>query len=576
MKKILRYLNLIGVGLKRSVERFPETLFLTLVLVVMFILRVHMSFGNGVSNSVDKWLFALVLGIPIFASAKLIVERMDLSNQLRIAVNLVAAILVIAFRFTIPDNMTDYFMMRYFALFFMFFIGFLMIPYFYTRKGLSQYILYMAGRFFLMILYSGVIFGGVVMMVFTIESLFELRITEKIYIDLFIMVSGLFGVTFYLGAVPEKNKENAYSKVFKTLFLYILTPIISIYLVILYAYFIKILIEFSLPKGLIGNLVVWHAVVSVSTLFFVRDLRDEIPWVNKFIRTYIPLMIVPMIMLFLAMGIRIDAYGVTMPRYFVVALAIFSTLGMMIMRVFKSDTAVPLTILLITFIGLSFFGPLSGYAVTLDDQSNRLEAMLYEYELMDNAGNLIANADLSEVQKKDVSNQIQFLMRNYDMEDVEILPNDFNSQTALSYLGFELYGYWYGDTLERTYFNVGGKENSSVMNVENTQYLLLADYYTVFDHVELMDGIKVSKTEQEPNLKFIRDGEVIAEIDMTEAAVEYYLDQNKFPSYEYKFDSLSKTLGIELEFRSLGGYTENETDYTVNYFDVWIHVGITK
>ncbi len=579
MKKIYQYLKLIGMGLRRSIERFPETLSLTVVLVILFIVRIHMSYTNEFADSIDKWLMALVLGVPILASAKLIVEKLNLSLPVRAVAGAVGIGLIVLYRMTIPENITDYFMMRYFALMFMLFIGFLTVPYFYKREGLSQYILYMAGRFFLMLLYSGVIFGGTAMMIFTIESLFDLSFTEKIYMDLFILVAGLFSVTFYLGSVPEKNKDvdlQDYSKIFKTLFLYILIPIISIYLVILYAYFVKILIEFEMPKGLIGNLVLWHAAVSVLTLFFVRDLKSEIKWLEKFSNFYIPLMIVPIIMLFLALGIRIDAYGITMPRYFVVALAIFATLAMGIMRIFKTDTAIPVTILLVAFIGISFFGPLSGYAMTLRDQLGRLETMMESYDLLDASGNLVQNTDLEDAQKREVSNQIQFLMRNYEMDETEILPADFNDQTASSYLGFELYGYWYYNDPERLYFHVGQKDGSNVLNVEAARYLLLTDSYTLYDQVDLGDGISVSKDSQDSVMKFMVNGTVFAELDIEEAAVAYYLNQDANPVYVFELDKDGKTLEATLMFRSLNGYKDDEDSYIIDYYDVWIQVGIME
>ncbi|MBM7562531.1 DUF4153 domain-containing protein [Fusibacter tunisiensis] len=572
MKRLLMYVKLLALGIKRAFERFPETLTVSMLFVVTVMMMIHADYDRKWIDVLEDIVLPLVVGIPLFANVKLLVERYGLSLKMRGILDGVALALIILYGVMIPEEITGYFMMRFFALVAILLIAFLCIPYFYDRKGLSQYILLMAGRFFLTILYSGVIFGGIAMMIFTVESLFGLDFVSEIYLDLFVIISGVFGVSFFLGTVPERDEDLAiedYSKIFKTLFLYIVLPIISVYLVILYAYFVKILFDFDLPQGLIGNLVLWHAMVSAVTLFFVRDLRQSLAWLEKFFKIYIPLMVVPMGMFFLALWIRIDAYGITMPRYFVVALGIFALIGMGMMRLSKKDTALPVMIVLVTLVGISFFGPLSGYALTLRDQSSRLETMLKSNDMLSDSGDLIARPDLSESKQREVASQIQFLIRNYPVAAVSVLPSDFSDETSEAYLGFKLYGYW-PIREGREYFYLEDHKNASTFALNGADYLVIMESYTPFENQKLSSSLEIEKQVDTQILVLKWENQSLGQIDLELEAGRFYENQASQPTFEFAVPGDEKSVEVKLIYRGMNGYLEAEDNRVIDYYHVWL------
>ena len=553
--------------LKRSVQRFPITLGITALFMVVAIMLTHAGYAASNTDQLEKMLFALAIGIPMSAAATLFIEKFRLKREKMAIVHVGAILMTFVYYLTIPTEMSAYFGMRFVALWAILFLAFLMAPYFYNREGLSRYVLHLAGRFFLTVLFSGVIFGGIAMMIFTIEALFSVNWPDEIYLDLFIVVSGAFAVTHFLGSVPEMEKDldvEDYSKIFKSLFLYIVLPIVSVYTVILYAYFVKILFNFKLPDGIIGNLVLWYALVSVTTLFFIRDLRSEVAWLSKFIKIYIPLMVVPLTMLFIAIGIRISAYGLTMPRYFVIALAIFSTLSLLIMWLKKNDTSVVTVILLLAFITLTFFGPLSGYSMTLSDQTNRLEVLLQQNGMMGTNGEVVPNASLDEAQKRSVSEKIDFLLNAYSLEEVAILPNDFDRSKAKEHLGFDMTYYWPGE-FEQTYFNYYTKDDTRVVTVTGADYFILTNHYDMIASTPLKDQITLEKKSNDSYVKIMGAGSVILEIDLKSAAALYYLDQ----SQNIVLKSTDGSVTATLEFISINGQVKSDGQpSTVDELDV--------
>lgn len=579
MLKIKSFIKFLFVKVRRSIERFPMPLLFTLGFVIIAIMLNHLDYNHLSRAFYGRLLMALGIGVPITALLKLVLERWPQKHVNVIIIQGLGVILPILYYFTIPKEMTVYFAMRFSALWTLFFMGFLLIPYFYRRLGLSQYILFLAGKFFLTMLYAGVIFGGVSMMIFTIESLFDVNWSSKIYFDLWLMIAGAFGVTHFLGNVPEMNHEmqtDSYSKIFKGLFLYILIPIISIYTLILYAYFVRIIFSLELPEGIIGNLVLWYALVSVFTLFFTQDLKNEITWLDRYFKYYIPAMSIPLLMLFIAIGIRINAYGFTMPRYFVVALALFSVFSLVMMRIKRQDTAVTTMVLLMVFVTLSFFGVLSGYQVTLADQSNRLEKLLVEHKMWAGTGEIIPNTNLNSETQQAISEKVDFLLSHYTQAEIEVLPEAFNRNQFESVFGFKmtLYGYDYDPSIFINYYQ---NDKTRIMPLNGADYLLSVSRYESFDSVILDKGVKVSKKSDQGSVVFQIEGEPELTVNIDTIASAFYLNQAEQQVEIF----LSGKLTLSFIFGNISGKQISSStpmspkDLLIDYYDVQILIKLT-
>lgn len=578
MSKITKLFKFVMTQLKRSIERFPITLIFSLSFMASVMTRVHMSYDASGTETVEKLMMVFALGIPMSALAKVIIERYQFDGLYKYLTHGGGAFLPLLYYLIIPSPMGDYFVMRYLALWGILFLMFLTMPYFIDRKGLSRYILHLAGKFFMTVLFAAVLYGGIAMMIFTIEVLFDFNWWDEIYFDLFIFIAATFGVTHFLGNVPEKDQEMAleeYSKLFKSLFLYIVLPIISVYTIILYAYFIKILFTFKLPEGVIGNLVLWYASVSVITLFFVRDLRIKFEWLEKFFRIYIPMMTIPLIMLFVSLFIRINAFGITMPRYFVVALAIFAALSLASMWQKKRETAVVVMILLIAMTTLSFFGPLSGYQLTFNSQTNRLEAMLTQYGLLKSDGSLTPNPEVSKEGQGEISNQINFLMSAYADKKISVLPDGFDRGDAKEVLGFELLYYWDPGYTVNDYINYYVKMPQQVIDLQGADYLVeLNSYDQTFEYdLNANYHIKFDKDLFELS----KDTVVVLSEDLRDAAAKFYLNQEMIPELVGTDGTMVHLIFQNIDGRNLAEQAPTAVlDLEINGFSVRMLIDITE
>jgi hypothetical protein len=204
--------------------------------------------------------------------------------------------------------------------------------------------------------------------------------------------------------------------------------------------------------------------------------------------------------------------------------------------------------------------------------------MFVKYGLKDSNGNFVAKPELDETKKIEVSDQIQFLTRNYEIEEIKALPVDFDQDKAASLLGFELFGYWRGNN-NLTYFNYYNKDESALLYVSEADYLILNSSYNAIYDVDLGDGLILTKEQDLHELRFVSDGKVIAEINLEDNAKTFYLNQNEMPFYEFELPEDGGKLVVSLNFKSINGHrvqgsNEDSDEMTIDMYEVWIMMGI--
>src|SRR5690606_34732880 len=106
---------------------------------------------------------------------------------------------------------------------------------------------------------------------------------------------------------------------------FVLIPLATIYLTILLAYEIKLIAEWSLPKGIVSSLVLGYAVYGILSILLVYPIRyDEgNRWISTFSKWFYLLLIPLIVVLALAVWQRVDQYGITESRYVLIALSLW-------------------------------------------------------------------------------------------------------------------------------------------------------------------------------------------------------------------------------------------------------------
>jgi len=209
----------------------------------------------------------------------------------------------------------------------------------------------------LAILFSFVLFGGLIIAIFAITVLFDINIGIDYYYYLLVICFALFAPLYFLANIPDKVTKHCeevnLTKGLKIFALYILTPIASVYTVILYIYLFKIIYEWELPKGLVSYLVSALACTGLVVITLLYPARF------KFLR-YFGLIMLPLLAL-MSVGIvrRLSDYGFTICRCYVLLLNIWLYAAFIYIFITKAERIklIPVSFALIAL--LSSVGPWS-------------------------------------------------------------------------------------------------------------------------------------------------------------------------------------------------------------------------
>ncbi len=227
-------------GFSTALKRFPFVMLMATMASVAGITFAEISFKDDeVNNYVINLMFTGFLGIPFVLSIALLGERLKLQLGSRIAIKVAAVILIIVYTFLLPQNFPDG-PLEDVIQFMLFVLGaHLLVSFvaFLNDSGVEyfwQFNKTLLLRFILSGLYSAVLFAGLSVALVAIDNLLGITIEEVRYLQLFLLIAGIFNTGFFLSAVPEIDEQQtqieAYPKPLKVFVQYLLLPLVTVYI----------------------------------------------------------------------------------------------------------------------------------------------------------------------------------------------------------------------------------------------------------------------------------------------------------------------------------------------------------
>ncbi|MBV6641259.1 MAG: DUF4153 domain-containing protein [Cyclobacteriaceae bacterium] len=242
-------------------------------------------------------------------------------------------------------------------------------------------------RFLLSALYSATVYLGLVLALFALDNLFQVDVDDERYAELFFIVAGVFNTWFFVAGLPSDydklDADDQYPKGLRTFILYVLIPLIGLYFLILYSYSVKIIVGWNWPSGIIVYMIIAVAVLGILAMLLGYPFDKDVPGPIKFLKKGYYWVLIPMIvMLYLAIGIRVADYGITINRYITIMLAVWLT-GISIYKVLGGKDIRVFPISLFVIILLCSFGPWGMFRVSESSQVRRLESILTTAGILD-------------------------------------------------------------------------------------------------------------------------------------------------------------------------------------------------
>lgn len=400
-------------------QRFPMVLFSALVGTVAFWVIIENPNNNVIYT---KLLMCAALGIALFFSITLFSEREQWSLNRKIIGHVTGLTFLIIYYIYLPSHEKDFNIdevIRYI----LWLIGVHLVVSFilFLRKGqitsFWQFNEVLFIRILISILYSGFLYAGISIAILAIDQLFEVKIEAEVYGRLWGFIVGIFNTWFFLSGIPhdfdELDELDFYPIGLKIFTQYVLLPLVTLYLLILYVYSGKILIEWELPKGWVTYLVLAFSIAGIFSLLLIHPIRnqEENRWIKTFSKGFYFAILPLILLLFIAIGRRISDYGMTENRYFVIVLACWLLAIAIYFLISKVKNIKYIPISLAVVVLLSSFGPWGAIAVGRNSQIGRFVSILETNNLMKDGKvqKIKKDKELTEEEQNSISSILDYL-----------------------------------------------------------------------------------------------------------------------------------------------------------------------
>lgn len=378
--------------LRETIVRFPATILASVTGTVAIIALVYLDgLGRNSTSPHEAALFNLILvsliGLTFTLSATLMGEGLRLKRGVIWFLQAVAVLLCIAYYFLLPDKPTIYYLIQIASFIIAFHLLVAVAAYLVSsRESFWGFNKAAFIRIIIAAIYSGTLTAGLELALVAMDLLFGFDIDDRVYGYLFFIMAGVVNTLLFLSELPYPHKApDDYPKGLKVFTQGVLVPLTILYFIILVAYTGKIIIQWQWPEGFVSAMILGYSVLGMLSYLLVYPLRhgNGVLWIRIFSKWFFISLLPFSVLLYLAVYVRVADYGLTVPRYIGVIIAVWlaGTALYFILSKGKDIRVVPASL---AFIVLLFsFGPWGLYHVSLNSQYNRLTEYLEKYDRLE-------------------------------------------------------------------------------------------------------------------------------------------------------------------------------------------------
>lgn len=264
-------------------------------------------------------------------------------------------------------------------------------------RGFWQFNVGLLVRFITGAFFSAVLFAGLALALVALETLLGVDIDDDLFLQLWCLIAFVFNTAYLLGGVPGDlaalDRDDVQPRVMRVFAQFILAPLVIVYLAILLAYLVKVVAATEWPSGWIGYLVSGVALAGLLSLLLLKleAEKESNRWVTIYARLFHWLMVPPVVMLALAVIKRVQQYGITEPRFYLMVLTAWLAVIVVVgcARRTLMLRAIPASLCVVVFVVV--VGPWSAYSMSRHSQLGRLETLLADNQRLD--GGVIATSE---------------------------------------------------------------------------------------------------------------------------------------------------------------------------------------
>lgn len=472
-------------GLIEAINRYPLTM---LFLVAAATVNV-----NSINHNMEDYsiyLFTFIIGALLSIVAQQVYERFFTKKTERFML-MGGAILLACFYYLSIRSASVFSIengVKTGVMIFALTMVFIWIPTIKSKMTFNESFMSTFKAFFITVLFTAVIAGGVSLIIFAINHLL-FTVSHKTVPHALNPIFSLFAPIFFLSFTPfypgktdagltyeqlaqrEEKIEKAVScpKNLSVLISYIIIPLTAVYTVILLIYvFLNIRGDFW-TENLLEPMLVSYAITVILVYILASNLEN--PFAN-FYRKVFPKVLIPIVLFqTIASFLKIGEIGVTYGRYYAILFGIFAIIAGLIFSFLPPKKNGLIAAVLIIFSAISITPPIDAFTVSKVNHIHLLEKVLVENNMLEN-DKIIPNANISIEDKKTITRTVRYLARMDYVEDIAWLPDKvFDYGHFKETFGFdETYDEPRGGIQSK--FAYLDREQNPVVNIEGFDFMI--------------------------------------------------------------------------------------------------------
>lgn len=485
----------------KAFRRFPLALICAVIGTAATLYLFDLDGSDDDKTPVVQFILTCCLGMISYIGLAVFAERYTMRKSTVIYFHIGIAALMVYYYCSLPDTFEVKSLARFVLLFLAANLGVSFTPFMVTTEvnGFWQYNKSLFLRVLAGMLYSAVLFGGLAIALMAIDNLFSVTIAPLVYLRLFSVIVGVFNTWFFLSGMPPRilslESVQDYPKGLRVFTQYVLLPLVSIYLLILYVYGAKILFTMVWPRGIVSYLIIGFSALGILALLLVWPLRDDVHygWIRSYTRRFFMAVFPLIVLLSMAIGRRVIEYGVTENRYFLIILALWLLIVAFYFLVShrKHIKFIPLSLFFAALI--SGYGPWNAFSISEDSQHGRLTKLLSKNKILKDSKVVKIDFSIPSDDQVEISSIVSYMIDVHGLQSLQDLfavnlvaalnneaktSGSFKADRVMDLMGLD-YKTQYVDPNRRAdveYLNYSSNV-SQVTDVHNFDYLFPVDVY---------------------------------------------------------------------------------------------------
>lgn len=413
-------------------------------------------------------------------------------------------------------------------------------------------------------IYTGILFIGTVIGIYSVQELFGLSENSKLYVYCFVFFATFLHTVFFVNGVEQRaeRQEDGLENLLKLLTQYALLPLVILYMLILYAYGIKILVQWELPEGGVGYLVI--SLAGAGMLSYLLTYPSHQDSHNKFIhffaRYFFGLFLPLNALLLIGTLRRINDYGITENRYLllVISLWLWAISLYFCFAKRKDIRLIPLSLLVLCVV--ITVGPWGMFAVSTKSQMNRLVESLRTHQLLSESNQFKPSSEsvsFSESDYQEAASIVGYLAEKRELDKLESvfgkkvdsLPeHKFQEQIIDS-----LRNYIQANAVTVSY-SLYHQFEQRVIHVDGFSKLWHFFYNGSTDNSDLGDGYRLTTSNDDTVVQLYHQDTLLvqwnAAVISQQLRDNYGLSSNKVKPEDFTFDADSGSVRAQIRLHS--------------------------